>query len=588
MDIYQTVPLPNADVATRFINLAFREGDDRSGNSNNSISCMTLETCVLQDAPEYEALSYVWGQGEDRMEINVNGNPSLVQPNLHAALRRLSCRPNNNNQKSTRRLWIDAICINQTENTEKSLQVMQMGKIYAGASRVLIWLGEADASSHLAFDTLWEFAKDNDEDAHKNCRKLASTALERRAALQEFLHRPYFKRAWIIQEVVAARQATVICGAQSMSFDTMFNALERITGSGFFPHSPVTAAVTDLGLWREDYLREGSQERDEWLDLHFLLMYTRNKSCMNPRDSVYSIRGLASNSLSKGIVVDYDQPTEKVFIECAKNSLRTKPNGLRILSTVELRHRHTSSFRLPSWVPDWSQPNCDTGVLQRYSRFSPDKYFRAASNTKPHIVIREDSNKIMLGGKLVDHITMVVPIKSMLERGEGNRHIVTKATIKQLVDAVGAQETYPYTGESYCKAFLRTLTADRTVLSPRVSDEYRMKFFGRSSDWKIAYDEQSCDLPDLVWDEISDCVWSIIEDKMMFVTAKGYLGMGREVVAIGDWLCIFLGAETPFLLREVSSQSEFNLLGECYVHGIMDGEAMSATDEHPDETFTLI
>jgi hypothetical protein len=194
----------------------------------------------------------------------------------------------------------------------------------------------------------------------------------------------------------------------------------------------------------------------------------------------------------------------------------------------------------------------------------------------------------MLGGKLVDHITMVVPIKSMLERGEGNRHIVTKATIKQLVDAVGAQETYPYTGESYCKAFLRTLTADRTVLSPRVSDEYRMKFFGRSSDWKIAYDEQSCDLPDLVWDEISDCVWSIIEDKMMFVTAKGYLGMGREVVAIGDWLCIFLGAETPFLLREVSSQSEFNLLGECYVHGIMDGEAMSATDEHPDETFTLI
>jgi hypothetical protein len=587
MDIYQTAPMSNAKVATRFINLVLQKEDYKPDSPNNSTLCMTLDTCVLQDAPKYEALSYVWGKEEKQTSLNINGNPFLVQSNLHAALRRLSCR-SNNAQESTRRLWIDAICINQNDNAEKSLQVMQMSKIYAGASNVLIWLGEADASSHLAFDTLCQFANDNARDVRKTCDNLASSASNRRTALQEFFQRPYFKRAWIIQEVVAAKQATVICGGQSISFDKMFNALEMITGSGFFPYSPATAAVTDLGLWREEYLREDSRERDEWLDLHFLLMYTRNKSCMNPRDSVYSIRGLASDSLSKGIVVDYDQPTEQVFIECAKNSLRKRPNDLRILSTVELRHRDTSSLRLPSWVPDWTQPNCDTGVLQRYSRFSPDKYFRSAAHTKPRIVISEDSDKISLQGRLIDHVTMVIPIKSLLERGEGNKHTVTKATITQIVDTLDVQETYPYTGESYCKAFLRTITADRTVLSPRVSNDYRMKFFSSSSEWKIAYDEQSCDLPDLVWEEISNTIWSIIEDKMMFITAKGYLGMGREVMEIGDWLCVFLGAETPFLLREASYQHEFNFLGECYVHGIMDGEVMSTVDEHATEAFTLV
>jgi hypothetical protein len=75
---------------------------------------------------------------------------------------------------------------------------------------------------------------------------------------------------------------------------------------------------------------------------------------------------------------------------------------------------------------------------------------------------------------------------------------------------------------------------------------------------------------------------------MMFITAKGYLGMGREVMEIGDWLCVFLGAETPFLLREASYQHEFNFLGECYVHGIMDGEVMSTVDEHATEAFTLV
>jgi hypothetical protein len=585
MDFYRTTPIPDAAIATRFIELELKEKDDKS---DNNMIRGTLQTCALQDAPEYEALSYVWGHEIEQTSIQLNGKPFLVQSNLHAALRRLSHAPSRN-KPSTRRLWIDAICINQSDNVEKSKQVMRMDRIYAGASKVLIWLGEASASSHLAFDTLLQFAKDDGSlDGSTTCHNLASTAVKRRAAFQELLNRPYLKRAWIIQEVVAAKQATVICGTDSISFDSMFNAFQKITGSGFSPYSPATATVTDLGLWREEYLKSDSRERDEWLDLHFLLMYTRNKSCTNPRDSVYSIRGLASDSFSKGIVVDYDQPLERVYIECAKNSLRMRPNDLRVLSTVELRHRHTTSLELPSWVPDWSQRNCDTGVLQRYSRFSPDKYFRAAANTKPQISIWECSDKISLNGHRIDHVKTVIPIKSLLNKTEGNRYAVTKAKIEELVDALAVFGTYPYTGESYCKAFLRTLTADRTALSPRVSNEYRAKFFGTFSDWKIAYDEPSCDLPDVVWDEISKSIWSIIEDKMMFVTAKGYLGMGREVVETGDLVCIFFGAETPFLLRQAPCRQNFTFLGECYVHGIMDGEAMSMADKHTAEPFTLV
>ena len=87
----------------------------------------------------YEALSYTWDiQGEPAHEMECDGATLHVYTNLHDALQALrwTDRP--------RVLWADAICIDQTNDEEKGEQVKMMGRIFAGASRVVVWVGERD------------------------------------------------------------------------------------------------------------------------------------------------------------------------------------------------------------------------------------------------------------------------------------------------------------------------------------------------------------------------------------------------------------------------------------------------------------
>ncbi|PVH78533.1 hypothetical protein DL98DRAFT_357436, partial [Cadophora sp. DSE1049] len=89
----------------------------------------------LADKPDYEALSYAWGEPVLNHEIEFpEGNLPITQ-HLYSALQKL--RP----QHQSRRLWVDAICINQNDKTEKGHQVALMADIYRGASGVVAWLG---------------------------------------------------------------------------------------------------------------------------------------------------------------------------------------------------------------------------------------------------------------------------------------------------------------------------------------------------------------------------------------------------------------------------------------------------------------
>jgi hypothetical protein len=98
------------------------------------------------EGQHYEALSHCWGKparldkGEgDQISIVENDQYSLlpIRGNLGAALRRLR-----NKTGSYRRLWIDAICIDQDNNAEKSEQIPLMDRIFQEADRVCIWLGD--------------------------------------------------------------------------------------------------------------------------------------------------------------------------------------------------------------------------------------------------------------------------------------------------------------------------------------------------------------------------------------------------------------------------------------------------------------
>ena len=101
----------------------------------------------------YEALSYTWGRPNTHFPppfITLNGAKFEVRENLSHALRYLTF-----NSKD-RVLWIDVICINQDDTSEKSHQVQQMGDIYRMASQVVVWLGHSSAGTKRAFQFIKE------------------------------------------------------------------------------------------------------------------------------------------------------------------------------------------------------------------------------------------------------------------------------------------------------------------------------------------------------------------------------------------------------------------------------------------------
>lgn len=131
----------------------------------------------------YEALSYVWGDPKLSHSISIDGFKLPITANLHTALANLR------SPYIERLLWVDAMCIDQTNDREKEWQIGLMYQIYACASCVVVWLGEhEDGSEHIHEDLLFIRTK---EPAHDQVQSLLSDRIIR------FFQRAWFRRIWV-------------------------------------------------------------------------------------------------------------------------------------------------------------------------------------------------------------------------------------------------------------------------------------------------------------------------------------------------------------------------------------------------------
>lgn len=103
------------------------------GDISDPLSC-TLDDYANATEAGWTCLSYTWGSEAATKEIMVNGIPLLVRSNVYDFLREASRRRLAN-------LWIDSICINQSDIEERSAQVEFMSDVFGGAKLVVVWLG---------------------------------------------------------------------------------------------------------------------------------------------------------------------------------------------------------------------------------------------------------------------------------------------------------------------------------------------------------------------------------------------------------------------------------------------------------------
>ncbi|EXJ55843.1 hypothetical protein A1O7_08774 [Cladophialophora yegresii CBS 114405] len=178
-----------------------------SAKSKHAPIRLKLATYSLDGyCPGYEAISYTWGDALDEEEIiigeeSVQSSRKLrIRKNLYHCLKRLR-------QTTTNRyLWVDGICIDQRNNDEKGAQVSIMGKIFSGAQRVLVWLGEVDDGS----DTI--LAKATKRKWWAFGASFCIPTVSKKAAAQQMSEKPYWSRTWIVQEIVSAQAISVHYG----------------------------------------------------------------------------------------------------------------------------------------------------------------------------------------------------------------------------------------------------------------------------------------------------------------------------------------------------------------------------------------
>jgi len=187
------------ELTGRTIRLLTIESDDPRA----PLRCKLSETCLDTTTTTYNALSYCWGENHSPIQINCNSQPFVVTPNLHSAL--LEYR----HRAIQTPLWVDAVCIDQSNVSERTSQVRMMDEIYTEAECVIVWLGDAEATDGLALEFLktihahWADSEDSpampaDQEVLEYDVYL-SPLVSRNSfhALATFLLRPWFSRMWM-------------------------------------------------------------------------------------------------------------------------------------------------------------------------------------------------------------------------------------------------------------------------------------------------------------------------------------------------------------------------------------------------------
>ncbi|KAK0899812.1 hypothetical protein LTR91_025189 [Friedmanniomyces endolithicus] len=276
----------------------------------------------------YRCLSYCWGATTDRnVAILLNGFRFAVTENLHNALQ---CIRKANTEV---RIWVDQICINQSDYDERAHQVSIMKHIFSKA-KVVVWLGEEDDRS----------------------RKLCE-----------------FTRVWVIPEVALASYTEVAIGNDLISWDNLVRLIKdtQLPQNGGFDKQ---TALLGNPRQRIAILSQMAASQREGLlhtDITQLLILAKSSDATDHRDKIYAFFGLTLLSLRPDYreLPDYKRSIERLYVEIAKDyvnnilyvdyyskwhSLSEQHRTQQLMSMLYSAGRLHQHFDLPSWVPDWT------------------------------------------------------------------------------------------------------------------------------------------------------------------------------------------------------------------------------------------
>jgi hypothetical protein len=259
-----------------------------------------LKPARLSQRPEYTALSYTWADSKgdrtlrDKIFLGKAWTPFAITSNCAAALRRLRLRG------STRLLWVDAICIDQSNIGERSHQVSMMRDIYSRAESVAIYLGgDTGDETDTPAGRLMQRLSDDRFHAGRPVQEGWGGDFDYQGA-SDLFRQPYWSRIWVIQEAVLARKGEIILGGMTVPLDEFI---------WLFMNKLPWTIKSLLPRW---LFNRGGARFGDVNAFYSLLDRTSGCKASDERDMVFALFGLVEGANLEGLVADYSKTMAEI------------------------------------------------------------------------------------------------------------------------------------------------------------------------------------------------------------------------------------------------------------------------------------
>ncbi|PVH71200.1 HET-domain-containing protein [Cadophora sp. DSE1049] len=599
------------------------------------ISC-TLVDVRLDKAPPYVAISYTWGPEDSPSYVVCDNAPYGITKNAYHVLYSLT------SVWRSKLLWIDSICIDQTNIQEKNQQILLMQDIYRRATQTVVSLGDT-GDAHLAIQLLGEL--NIELQLHPHYEVLAKYKHEvhssRFLALNKLVRSEWFDRVWVIQEVAMSSNIQVYYGNERLGWNELLTLLFPNPGGGtyssvnlcqaIFPHEGIDGKLRDPMEPHHSYVMDTfrrQMQQNKKMPLFHLLYNTLSFRATKRLDNVFALQGICEEMFLRK--PDYNRSDHDVFVETATDILcSTQDHRLSLLSIAGTGFGRVMTD-LPSWVPEWGggEPTTSSLTNPGFTRDVSVYDFEAHGTSTQDISFGADPEILILGGLHVDEI-LVIGEEPLLQLDtstvtdsskllENYQKLIRWTDEAWELSQLYALSEYP-TEQPLIEAFWRTCMGDRLIspsgvvrpapseyhsyfraalrVRPYVSSLHLLVQAEPDSPEQLAHARVlamgfgSLQLGGLekaiecnrIAQEFEAPMFLQVHRRRFCVTSEGYIGLVPANARVGDRISIIHGAQTPYVLRQVEleesdeEESEIfhELVGECYFHGMMDGEMVT-------------
>ncbi|KAL5313536.1 hypothetical protein ACEPPN_017956 [Leptodophora sp. 'Broadleaf-Isolate-01'] len=615
----------------------------------------------LTQSPTFFAFSYTWGTPEKVHRIILDGHNFDVTENLFVALKQYLVHREQVHQAlweeedrqdivekvAPHFIWVDALCINQEDFSERAAQVLRMGRIYQ-TSRMGVLLDLDSGSTETLLEATAGFDKGSAlsfEDSQKSEKTWK--------AFSQLFSMPWFTRLWVIQEYVMAKRPCLYSDALPLQPKRLLAAILYILNADKIPLNVDDRVQLLKGAKQMMMIiqaRKTIHELEPKDLLTVLLFNFRDCDATEPHDKIYALLGMiefSNNRLvqlkghigealslldTSRILIDYSAEFEEVCTSVVRAVVH-QTTSLNIICACQ-----SPGTFARSWVPNWCQAwhtmsflaeTVFSGCLMEATvgSSSAKSRYKASGARQSIASFPGDGLRLISGGIAWCEIAWLGDLK---EPPISRCHLPINCHVHNMIDNLKSlgpalwDALSEFYGSSQKPSYERGSSRSRQDQngSPTLHCESGMNSCGsneRTLNTLYEFTEAMCGGPmeDMKWPEYSGRYWHNFipaarrelhelsssfdclppslksgedgvcahvtlritqkaEGRKAFVSTGGYCGLVPQHTQIGDQLCVLFGCDVPVVLRPIGGSYQF--IGECYIHWLMEGEAIKALD----------